>query len=76
MKKAFITGITGGCWFTWYVDNYYSEVLKGSTLKRCHYIKKIKILGCLPKIDLKKGLELTVAWYEKNSSKNIINQLI
>jgi hypothetical protein len=61
MKKVFITGITGGYWFTWYVDNYYSEVLEGSTLKGCTYIKKMKNLGYLPKIYLKKGLELTVS---------------
>ena len=42
---------------------------KGSALRRCPDITKLKKFGYKPKISLKDGLKLTLKWYDKNSDK-------
>jgi len=42
---------------------------KGSTLRRCPDITKLKKLGYKPKIPFKEGLKITAKWYDKNSDK-------
>ncbi|NQT06821.1 MAG: SDR family NAD(P)-dependent oxidoreductase [Candidatus Omnitrophica bacterium] len=43
------------------------KLAKGGTSRRCPDISKIKRLGYLPKIPLRKGLKLTLSWYDKNA---------
>ena len=43
-----------------------SEIAKGSTLRRCPDITKLKKLGYKPKIKIKNGLIPMINWYKKN----------
>lgn len=45
------------------------ELTKGSTLRRCPDITKLKKLGYIPKIPLKEGLKITAKWYDENAHK-------
>ncbi len=57
------------------VGNYYGKKVKiipgklqkGGTPRRCPDISKLKKLGYKSKISLKKGINLTVKWYDQNS---------
>jgi nucleoside-diphosphate-sugar epimerase len=43
------------------------ELAKGSTLRRCPDITKLKNLGYKPKIPFKEGLKITAKWYDENA---------
>ncbi|MFC1574214.1 NAD-dependent epimerase/dehydratase family protein [Candidatus Latescibacterota bacterium] len=45
------------------------ELKKGGTPRRCPDISKLKRLGFAPIISYKKGIELTVGWYDINAEK-------
>ena len=42
----------------------------GGTKRRCPDINKIKKIGYLPKLNLDKGLNLTISWYLSNTNKS------
>ena len=39
---------------------------RGSALRRKPNIRKIKMLGYKPRINIEKGLTKTIRWYQKN----------
>lgn len=45
------------------------ELSRGSTLRRCPDITKLKKLGFRPKIPFKEGLKITAKWYDENAYK-------
>ena len=45
------------------------ESAKGSTMRRCPDIGKIKKLGYKPKVAFEEGLNITAKWYDENSNK-------
>ncbi len=45
------------------------ELAKGSTLRRCPDITRLKRLGYVPKIPFKEGLKITAQWYDENAHK-------
>lgn len=45
------------------------ELAKGSPMRRCPDIAKLKKLGFKPKTSFKEGLRITAEWYGKNSEK-------
>jgi UDP-glucose 4-epimerase len=53
-----------------------TDTLEGSTHRRCPDILKMQHLSYNPKINLKRGLTLTLPWYEQNLSRDVVNQLI
>jgi nucleoside-diphosphate-sugar epimerase len=46
-----------------------SEILKGSTKRRCPDIRKLKKLGYSPNVSIEEGLAITAEWYKNNSNK-------
>jgi nucleoside-diphosphate-sugar epimerase len=42
--------------------------MKGSALRRCPDISKLRKLGYEPKVEIKDGLRLTTEWYIENSN--------
>lgn len=53
-----------------------SEPTEGGTPRRCPDISKMRSLGYDPKVDLRKGLELTVDWYLNNPRTGSENKLL
>jgi len=57
------------------VGNYFGKKVKiipgkaakGSTLRRCPDITKLKKIGYAPKTSFKKGIQITAKWYDENS---------
>lgn len=45
------------------------ELTRGSTLRRCPDITKLKKLGYKPKVAFKEGLKITAKWYDENAHK-------
>lgn len=45
------------------------ELTKGSTLRRCPDVTKLKKLGFKPKTKFHDGLQITAKWYDKNAHK-------
>ena len=43
-----------------------NETHSGNTNRRCPNISKIKSIGYYPKINIDKGLDLTINWYINN----------
>ena len=46
------------------------DIQKGSTKRRCPDIKKLNLLGFLPKFTLDEGIKNTSEWYVNNYSRN------
>jgi len=51
------------------VDVIPGEATKGSTIRRCPDITKLKKLGYKPKVSFEEGLKITAEWYDKNPEK-------
>jgi nucleoside-diphosphate-sugar epimerase len=51
------------------------ELAKGSTLRRCPDITKLKKLGYRPKIPFKDGLKITARWYDENANKKPMSKI-
>lgn len=45
------------------------KLMKGSTLRRCPDIRKLKKLGYKQKVPFKQGLKSTAEWYDRNADK-------
>ena len=45
------------------------EIAKGSPLRRCPDITKLRTLGFEPKISLREGIHITANWYDQNAGK-------
>jgi len=48
---------------------------QGGTTRRCPDISKMEALGYRPQIPFKRGLYMTVKWYDKNAFKNPLRKL-
>ena len=49
------------------------DIQKGSTKRRCPDIKKLSLLGFLPKFTLDEGIKNTSEWYVNNTHEKQIN---